>query len=79
MITAGDKHAAAALLQDAGERGWHFRHDARENDERGTVADAARGDLLAEPNEEHRAAHQRDHGCELEEPARARAPSCSAP
>ena len=44
--------------------------DAGEDDQRDAVADAARGDLLAEPHQEHRAADQRDHRRDAEEPAR---------
>ena len=47
-----------------------FGDDAGEDDQRDAVADAARGDLLAEPHQEHRAAGQRDHRREAEEPAR---------
>jgi hypothetical protein len=45
-------------------------NDAREDDQRNAVADAARGDLLAEPHQEHGAADQRDDGGDTEEPAR---------
>ena len=41
-----------------------------EDDQRDAVADAARGDLLAEPHQEHGAAGQRDHGGDAEEQAR---------
>ena len=44
--------------------------DADEDDQRDAVADAARGDLLAEPHQEHRAADQRDDAGDAEEPAR---------
>ena len=44
--------------------------DAGEDDQRDAVADAARGDLLAEPHQEHGAAEQRDDGRNAEEPAR---------
>ena len=43
--------------------------DAGENDERDAVADAARGDLLAEPHQEDDAAGDRRHGREAEEEA----------
>jgi hypothetical protein len=36
------------------------RDDARHDDQRDAVADAAAGDLLAEPHQEHRTADQRD-------------------
>ena len=45
------------------------RDDAGEDDQRDAVADAARGDLLAEPHQEHRAADQGDDGREAEEQA----------
>ena len=41
--------------------------DAGEDDQRNAVADAARGDLLAEPHQEHGAADQRDDGRDAEE------------
>src|SRR6516164_6701175 len=41
----------------------------RENDERDAIADAARGNLLAEPHEEYRPAGERDHRLDAEEPA----------
>src|SRR5690349_8680883 len=43
--------------------------DSRENDERGAVAYAARGDLLAEPHQEDGPAGQRDDGTRPEEDA----------
>ena len=45
------------------------RDDAGEDDQRDAVADAARGDLLAEPHQEHGAADQRDDRGDAEEPA----------
>ena len=48
-------------------RGRQFGDNARQNDQRDAVADAARGDLLAEPHQEHGAAGQRDRGREAEE------------
>jgi hypothetical protein len=59
-----------AELQRAGKRRGQFGHDAGENDQRDAVADAARGDLLAQPHQEDGAAGQRDHGADAEEPAR---------
>ena len=41
--------------------------DAGEDDQRDAVADAARGDLLAEPHQEHGAADQRDDRRDAEE------------
>ena len=46
--------------------------DAGEDDQRNAVADAARGDLLAEPHQEHRAADQREDGRRAEEHPRIR-------
>src|SRR5262245_15972449 len=46
-----------------------LRDDAGEDDERDAVADAARGDLLAEPHQEYGAAHQGNDGGDAEEPA----------
>ena len=46
--------------------------DAGEDDQRNAVADAARGDLLAEPHQEHGAADQRDDRGDAEEHARDR-------
>ena len=48
--------------------------DARHDDQRDAVADAAAGDLLAEPHQEHRAADQRDDGGDAEHDARVDAP-----
>ena len=45
-----------AELEQAAEGCGQARHDTGEYDERDAVADAARGDLLAEPHEEHGAA-----------------------
>src|SRR3546814_20536909 len=44
--------------------------DARHDDERDAVADAARGDLLTQPHQEHGAADQRDHRRDPEQIAR---------
>ena len=44
-------------------------HDAGEDDQRDAVADAALGDLLAEPHEEGGARGQRDDGHDAERPA----------
>jgi hypothetical protein len=45
-------------------------HDAREDDERDAVADAALGDLLTQPHEEGGARGEREHGHGAERPAR---------
>ena len=44
-------------------------HDAGQDDQRNAVADAARGDLLAQPHQEHGAAGERDRGRDQEEEA----------
>ena len=46
---------------------WQFGDDASQNDQRNAVADAASGDLLTEPHQEHGAAGQRDRGGNQEE------------
>jgi hypothetical protein len=51
-----DSSPAAGLGEGVGQVG----HDAREDDERDAVADAALGDLLAEPHDERGARGQRD-------------------
>ena len=50
--------------------GGKARHDAGEDDQRNAVADAAAGDLLADPHQEDGAAGQRDHAVDAEEQAR---------
>ncbi len=69
---AGRQRARAAQFQRAAQGGRQAGDDAGEDDQRDAVADAARGDLLAEPHQEHRAANQRDDGGGAEEPARIR-------
>ena len=60
-----------AHLIEGGDRGARqVDDDAREDDERHPVADAALGDLLAEPHDEHRAGREREHTTEAEPPAR---------
>ena len=63
------QRALAAEFQRAGDRVRQVGDDAGEDDQRDAVADAARGDLLAEPHQEHGAAGQRDHRREHEEQA----------
>ncbi len=62
--------ALTAELKGAGDGRRQFSDDARQNDQRDAVADTARGDLLAEPHQEHGAARQRDQRRETEEHAR---------
>ena len=50
---AGRDRPLAAHLEQLNDRRGQPRDDAGENDERRSVADAARGYLLAEPDEEH--------------------------
>ena len=65
----GRERALATEFEGTDDRGGQFRHDAREDDQRDAVADAARGDLLAQPHQKHGAAGERDHGPDAEEPA----------
>ena len=58
-----------ALLEELREDAWKLGHDADIDDERNPVADPARGDLLTQPHQEHRAAHERDHRRNAEEPS----------
>ena len=58
------------LVERRDHRAREVDDDAREDDERHAVADAALGDLLAEPHDEHRAGRQRQHAAEAEGPAR---------
>ena len=49
---------------------WEPRHDAREDQERYAVADAALVDLFAEPHHEQGSGHQGDDSHEVEVPGR---------
>ena len=69
---AGRQRALTAEFERAGDRRRQARDDARQDDQRNAVADAARGDLLAEPHQEHGAAGERDDRRDAEEPARDR-------
>ena len=64
---AGRQRALSAEFEHVGERGGQLGDDAGKDDQRNAVADAARGDLLAKPHQEHGAAGQRDRGGETEE------------
>ena len=46
----------------AGNRRGQAGHDTSQDDHGNTVADAALGDLFAEPHQEHRSCHQRNAG-----------------
>ncbi len=56
----------AARRQEPGHRGRHFGDDADEDDQADAVADPARGDLFAQPHQEHRTADERDDAGRLE-------------
>ncbi len=56
----GRHFAIAHELGSTCHRGRHARHDAGENDHGDTVADAALGNLLTQPHQEHRARNQRN-------------------
>ena len=66
---AGRQRALAAQLKHVGDRRRQFSDDAGQDDQRNAVADAARGDLLTQPHQEHCAAGQRHRGREQEEHA----------
>ena len=51
-------------------RGRNLGDDANKDDQRDTVTDAACGDLLTQPHQEHRATDQRDHTSDAEIHAR---------
>ena len=64
------RRAGAALFQGLHKVRRQAGDDAGEDDQRNAVADAASGDLLAKPHQEHRAAGQRDNRGNTEEQAR---------
>ena len=61
----------AQLIERRDDRTRQSDDDARVDDERHAVADAALGDLLAEPHDQRRARRQREHRHQPEAPARA--------
>ncbi len=65
----GRQRAGAAELERRGERVRQVGDDAGHDDQRDAVADAARGDLLAEPHQKHGAAGQRHRRGQAEEQA----------
>jgi hypothetical protein len=67
----GRQRAGPALGKELRNGGRNLGHDTDEDDERNAVADAARGDLLAQPHQEHGAADQRDDAGGDEKEARA--------
>src|SRR5262245_15836671 len=60
----------ARELEQARQGAGQTSDDARHDNERGAVADPARGDLLAKPHQEHGAADQRHHRRNAEKPTR---------
>ena len=58
------------MCQEIGQSGGDLCNDPDEDDQRNTIADAAFGDLLAQPHQEHGAAHKRNHHGRAEEPTR---------
>ena len=70
MMTAGLIAPERPEAKNCARGGGKLGDDAHEDDERDTVADAAGGDLLAQPHQEHGAADQRDHARDDEEHAR---------
>ncbi len=69
---AGADSARTALAQELSGGGGDLGDDAYEDDERDAVADAAAGDLLAEPHQEHGATDEGDDAGDEEEDARIR-------
>src|SRR5260221_11990661 len=65
----GRDRSGAPELEQGDERMRQIGDDAGEDDQRVAIADATRGDLLAEPHQEDRAAGQGDDGNETEEEA----------
>ena len=69
MISTRDQDAhrtGAHQLEQAADRTRQARRDAGENDDRDAVAQAALGDLLTQPHQEHGAGRQRHHRGEAE-------------
>ena len=60
----------ARLCHKVVDGAGQFGDDPGEDDQRDAVANAAGGDLLAHPHQHHRAAGQRDHARQDEEPGR---------
>jgi len=56
---AGDRAPLAAEIERAGDRGTQLRHDARQDDERDPLPDAARG-VSARGTSEHGDAGERE-------------------
>ena len=64
------QRASAAEFQGRGQGVRQIGDNSGHDDQRDAVANAARGDLLAQPHQEHGAAGQRDHRNEAEEQPR---------
>ena len=80
MITTGLSAPVRPWLKNCASAPGSSRDDADEDDQRDAVADAARGDLLAEPHQEHRAADQRDDApTRKNQPGSCAMPSASSP
>src|ERR1700727_4022574 len=65
----GRERALPSELELTRNGGRKLRDNARHDDQRCAIADAALRNLLAEPHQEHRAASERDDGGEAEEDA----------
>ena len=50
------------LLHQIGDAAWQANHDAGKDQQRHAIANAALGDLLAQPHDEHAARGEREHG-----------------
>lgn len=64
------ERALTAKFQGRANRPRQPRHDPGKNNQGNPVSYAARGNLLAQPHEEHRPADNRDHGGDAEKQPR---------
>ena len=64
--------ARTALAKELGQSGGNLGDDADKDDQRDTVTNAACGDLLTQPHQEHGAPDQRDHSRRDKEHTRVR-------
>ena len=62
--------AGAAAFEQLGDALRQARDDAGHDDQRHAIADAAAGDLLADPHQEQGSADQADGACDFEQQAR---------
>ena len=67
---SGANRARTPLGKKLAKGGRELGDDTHENDQRNTIANATRGDLLAQPHQEHRTTNQCDHTCGNKEYAR---------